>query len=243
MAFLSNLVRSGFESLTDTTSNCLINIGKKDKVTRSFICQLNKEEESLLNYAKQLSKQDPEFNEEPIKRLASCIAQRRQLVIQMLEDQIKESQHIYSTLDKKITYFDSATKKVSSNLTSFTDFNDKLDDNRKKRRRKSHSTVESQSTIDLQFEEEIEALVVDPSEPLYCHCKRISFGQMVACENPDCAIEWYHFSCVGLKVEPVDAWFCPTCRKAAAAAQLLAMPYVALTEGDTTSNPLLEFKA
>jgi hypothetical protein len=24
---------------------------------------------------------------------------------------------------------------------------------------------------------------------------------MVACENPDCAIEWFHFECVGLKTE------------------------------------------
>lgn len=31
--------------------------------------------------------------------------------------------------------------------------------------------------------------------------RRISFGSMVACENPDCAIEWFHFECVGLKVE------------------------------------------
>lgn len=31
--------------------------------------------------------------------------------------------------------------------------------------------------------------------------RRISFGSMVACENPDCAIEWFHFECVGLKTE------------------------------------------
>lgn len=32
-------------------------------------------------------------------------------------------------------------------------------------------------------------------------CRRISFGSMVACENPDCPIEWFHFECVGLKIE------------------------------------------
>jgi hypothetical protein len=31
--------------------------------------------------------------------------------------------------------------------------------------------------------------------------RRISYGAMVACENPDCAIEWFHFECVGLKTE------------------------------------------
>ena len=24
---------------------------------------------------------------------------------------------------------------------------------------------------------------------------------MIACENPECAIEWFHFACVGLKAE------------------------------------------
>jgi hypothetical protein len=40
---------------------------------------------------------------------------------------------------------------------------------------------------------------VDPDEPKYCHCQRISFGDMVACENEECPIEWFHFPCVGLK--------------------------------------------
>jgi hypothetical protein len=29
------------------------------------------------------------------------------------------------------------------------------------------------------------------SEPVYCICKKVSFGAMVACDNPDCATEWY----------------------------------------------------
>lgn len=31
--------------------------------------------------------------------------------------------------------------------------------------------------------------------------RQISYGQMIACENPDCATEWFHFACVGLKTE------------------------------------------
>jgi hypothetical protein len=38
----------------------------------------------------------------------------------------------------------------------------------------------------------------DPNEPKYCTCRRVSFGRMVACENPDCTVEWFHFGCVGL---------------------------------------------
>jgi hypothetical protein len=42
---------------------------------------------------------------------------------------------------------------------------------------------------------------VDPNEPVYCTCRRVSFGNMIACENPDCLIEWYHFTCVNLTSE------------------------------------------
>lgn len=31
---------------------------------------------------------------------------------------------------------------------------------------------------------------VDPSEPRYCYCDRVSYGEMVACDNDDCPREW-----------------------------------------------------
>lgn len=31
--------------------------------------------------------------------------------------------------------------------------------------------------------------------------RQVSYGQMIACENPDCETEWFHFSCVGLTAE------------------------------------------
>eukprot|EP00753_Platysulcus_tardus_P017716 PLAT6467.1.p1 GENE.PLAT6467.1~~PLAT6467.1.p1 ORF type:complete len:290 (+),score=93.82 PLAT6467.1:85-870(+) len=39
--------------------------------------------------------------------------------------------------------------------------------------------------------------VVDPNEPLYCICRKVSYGAMVGCDNDDCPIEWFHFECVG----------------------------------------------
>jgi hypothetical protein len=43
--------------------------------------------------------------------------------------------------------------------------------------------------------------LIDSNEPVYCTCKNISYGQMIACENPDCLVEWFHFGCVGLVSE------------------------------------------
>ncbi len=49
------------------------------------------------------------------------------------------------------------------------------------------------------------------NEPLYCSCRRTAFGQMIACDNEDCLIEWFHFSCVGLTKLPRKLWYCPDC--------------------------------
>ncbi|KAI0099899.1 hypothetical protein GGR51DRAFT_380654 [Nemania sp. FL0031] len=45
----------------------------------------------------------------------------------------------------------------------------------------------------------------------YCLCQAVSYGDMVACDNPTCPFEWFHWSCVGLKSEPEGRWYCPSC--------------------------------
>lgn len=48
-------------------------------------------------------------------------------------------------------------------------------------------------------------------EPIYCTCRQVSFGEMIACDNPACDIEWFHYGCVGLTAPPPGKWFCPRC--------------------------------
>jgi inhibitor of growth protein 3 len=48
---------------------------------------------------------------------------------------------------------------------------------------------------------------------LYCFCQKVSFGDMVGCDNDNCKYQWFHWSCVGLKSEPAGEWLCPECRK------------------------------
>ncbi|KAI1376336.1 inhibitor of growth proteins N-terminal histone-binding-domain-containing protein [Hypoxylon crocopeplum] len=45
----------------------------------------------------------------------------------------------------------------------------------------------------------------------YCLCQHVSYGDMVACDNPACPFEWFHWTCVGLKSEPEGRWYCPSC--------------------------------
>jgi inhibitor of growth protein 3 len=47
----------------------------------------------------------------------------------------------------------------------------------------------------------------------YCICQSVSYGDMVACDNESCPYEWFHWTCVGLKSEPVGTWICPVCTK------------------------------
>jgi inhibitor of growth protein 3 len=47
----------------------------------------------------------------------------------------------------------------------------------------------------------------------YCTCQSVSYGDMVACDNENCPYEWFHWTCVGLKSEPVGTWICPVCTK------------------------------
>ncbi|KAK4175234.1 hypothetical protein QBC36DRAFT_355314 [Triangularia setosa] len=62
-----------------------------------------------------------------------------------------------------------------------------------------------------------EGNVIDPEEPRYCLCNRVSFGTMIQCDNIDqCKQEWFHLECVGLSDIPARTtkWYCPDCRKA-----------------------------
>lgn len=48
-------------------------------------------------------------------------------------------------------------------------------------------------------------------EILYCICRKVSYGDMVGCDNEACEIEWFHYKCVGLTTPPKGAWYCDQC--------------------------------
>ncbi|KAI9666853.1 MAG: hypothetical protein M1829_005656 [Trizodia sp. TS-e1964] len=55
----------------------------------------------------------------------------------------------------------------------------------------------------------------EEGEPRYCYCNQISFGEMVACDNPKCSREWFHLECAGLSRAPLKnaKWYCEPCEK------------------------------
>jgi len=89
---------------------------------------------------------------------------------------------------------------------------------RKQRRMSKHGSVlkpllkQQVGTTVHPFKGKIEPdMPIDPNEPLYCVCRSVSHGNMIACEDPECEKEWFHFECVGLKETPKGRWFCPEC--------------------------------
>ncbi|KAI9509839.1 hypothetical protein F5148DRAFT_695854 [Russula earlei] len=46
---------------------------------------------------------------------------------------------------------------------------------------------------------------------LYCFCQKMSYGEMVACDNPECTYQWFHLPCVNLKPPLPEVWYCSDC--------------------------------
>ncbi|XP_064459479.1 inhibitor of growth protein 5-like [Ornithodoros turicata] len=66
-------------------------------------------------------------------------------------------------------------------------------------------------SISISHPSDVLDMPVDPNEPTYCLCHQVSYGEMIGCDNPDCPIEWFHFTCVGLTSKPKGKWYCPKC--------------------------------
>ncbi|OTB08344.1 hypothetical protein M426DRAFT_316970 [Hypoxylon sp. CI-4A] len=81
---------------------------------------------------------------------------------------------------------------------------------------KKERGTSQQAEHEVEVEVDDDGNVIDPDEPRYCLCNRVSFGTMIQCDNVDnCKQEWFHLECVGLSEIPARTtkWYCPDCRK------------------------------
>ena len=78
------------------------------------------------------------------------------------------------------------------------------------------SVVEvKEEVVELEEAEEMredEVVELEEDGSIYCLCQQVSSGKMVACENQDCPLAWFHFGCVGLQSKPRGKWYCPRCK-------------------------------
>lgn len=124
----------------------------------------------------------------------------------MSDDKVELAAQTYDLIDKHIRQLES----LGGNQTTQTLIKDN-DGNAKstnRKGRKKSETPEPETCAPKPFAVDMPP---DPNEPRYCTCHQVSFGEMIACDNKDCPIEWFHFPCVELKVKPKGRWYCPTC--------------------------------
>ena len=163
----------------------LADLREQDKATRLKATELSKAEAEFLEEVKGLIKEHgSNIDEASLQKRAEELMSQRQELSLLLDEQMKKATGTYDVLDEKIKTFDSGTKDVAGLLIHLGP--DAGDDNRnRKKKRKSKGG------------EDFEAAVTN--EPSYCTCRRQQYGEMIACENSDCEVEWFHLSCVNLK--------------------------------------------
>ncbi|VDN98618.1 unnamed protein product [Rodentolepis nana] len=159
----------------------------------------------LLRVAKSISK------DERVKRLSE-IQNLYQIAEELSNDKVSRAESIYELVDRQIQRLDADMmefKKASVVKTM------------KKSRKKALSVANVKMPASAAFvlaltndPKNITDMPIDPNEPTYCICGDVSYGEMVACDNKNCPIEWFHFGCVGLTSKPKGAWYCSQCSEA-----------------------------
>ncbi|XP_020093942.1 PHD finger protein ING1 isoform X1 [Ananas comosus] len=174
--------------------------------------------------------------EEIRRQLESGIATSSTSISRYSDEAIDEQKHCVRIADEKVALATQAYDMVDAHIQQLDQYMRKLEELRQERElaagataaagagtsntdavtrsgrtsergrggRKKTKLAAEAPPIDLE-------LPVDPNEPTYCLCNQVSFGEMVACDHPDCKIEWFHFGCVGLKEQPKGKWYCPNC--------------------------------
>ncbi|MBN3301569.1 ING1 protein, partial [Amia calva] len=98
------------------------------------------------------------------------------------------------------------------NSNNNLDHGDEISSGTPKEKKAKTSKKKKRSKAKAEREASPADLPIDPNEPTYCLCNQVSYGEMIGCDNDECPIEWFHFSCVGLNHKPKGKWYCPKCR-------------------------------
>lgn len=159
-----------------------------------------------------------EKQQDPV--LTEKIEEMMNEIIKISEEKMKRAQQIYDMVDQHIRKLDKDLKSFGAEVqkdrvrlgVEAPKGNNVVVNKRKKSQVVAQGVADEAKSPEKLYQEAL--AVADVNEPKYCYCKRISFGEMIACEHPECPIEWFHFGCVGLTPEnrPKGQWFCKECK-------------------------------
>lgn len=128
------------------------------------------------------------------KSISKKLIRKRNLAENLIESKNRLAMSAYDLIDRHVRLIDEELNALDAAIVSCS------------------GTVTADDSIPLaSFGAAVEG--VASNEPLFCICRRTAFGEMIACDNEDCLIEWFHFPCVGMKKLPQKGtlWYCPDC--------------------------------
>ncbi|CAM9125666.1 unnamed protein product [Chrysoparadoxa australica] len=99
-----------------------------------------------------------------------------EVLMRFADEKVRLAQQSYDMLDTKIRVIDKDLSRIEADLA-----------------RRELLPSPNEAVVDK-----------DPiaSEPLYCLCNQVAFGDMVGCDDPQCEREWFHLKCVHLSKLP-----------------------------------------
>jgi inhibitor of growth protein 4 len=128
-------------------------------------------------------------------------SKKRKLAEILIDKKNRLAVGVYDLLDKHIRLIDDELNAID----------EAIDDCNGKHDTRGKSDVKSNS-VTFETDENTKSKSVSfVNEPVYCNCRRVAFGEMIACDNEECLIEWFHFPCVNLTKLPRKLWYCPDC--------------------------------
>jgi hypothetical protein len=189
------------------TSRAIEEMNKLPDVSRELLQSMKE----LDTFQAQLSRK---LDEEVLETLKNCNsqpdAQRKRVLLRRIIDEISEKKislavrnydlidHHMKILDKEVAYVEEVLRQRQGPV--------------------AEPPVETVSTHNRSKKRALQTAapstyLIDPNEPVYCYCRRVAFGEMIACDNEDCSVEWFHYPCVGLTKKPKNDWLCPDCSR------------------------------
>ncbi|VDQ03645.1 unnamed protein product [Trichobilharzia regenti] len=175
-----------------------------DQKVQDIIRQIQQRTTYLFEHANDMTKEERKAQIEQIRILFKKGKE-------ISNDKVSRAESAYELVDKQICRLDADMFEFKKALES-----KKVKKTRARREQEQPKSPKIPATAALALAltnnpREVLDMPVDPNEPTYCVCQQVSYGEMVACDNRDCPIEWFHFDCVGLVNKPRGQWFCPQC--------------------------------
>jgi len=202
-ASVSDKVHSEVESFVLALETTKTTTGKDDTNNN------NNNKKRKLNDVDEDEQDDDDDDEESRKKKKQLLEERIdksvKLCLEIADEKCALAARAYDLVDEHITKLDKDLRVFEDEARNNTNANPKNKPNAQGGQNdKKNDQVGSPYYVNE----------ADPNEPTYCYCKRVSFGEMVGCENDKCKIEWFHFSCVGLDptVKLKGKWYCKDCK-------------------------------